>query len=108
MNTQNVLAQILIWMEIHVRMLDIFQNLVCSCTYQLLYWKHVHTRRNKERKEQREGRKDSLSQWKELESESQPVLVCRLRSVPGKARGDLEILFHGNSRMNIRRQGNPY
>lgn len=28
-----------------------FHNLICSCAYELLYWKHVHMIKNKERNE---------------------------------------------------------
>ena len=56
--------------------------------------KMLHERKNKEREEQ----KDSVAQWKKLESESQSVPVHWLRrSVSGRTRNDLEILFHGNS-----------
>lgn len=66
-----------------------FQNLICSCAYELLYWKHVHTIRNKKRNE---GQNERISgQWKMLESEPHSVLVCRLRrSVSGEAREDLK------------------
>lgn len=37
-------------------------NLICSCAYEILYWKHVYTTRNKERNRGMEGFSGSVEE----------------------------------------------